>query len=496
MTRSAGDPRVTRHLVLFLRHASGKKTQTEFGRAARVDQSEVSRLEDGLKTASEQVLRRMAAVAGLEWMVVVHLRRLFEAVLSTAGARGGNPRGAEALERAVHDLTSLAVGPCAVGAALAAPRRPSPDEARREARVVWSSLAPLPDLARRRFLDQSLRQWRTWALAVEIGEASVVAAADDAERSLELAELACSIAERVEEEPGFCRRLRGHCLARWANAWRVANEYDRAEEGFARAWELWRAGSDAAPPLLPEWQMFSLEASLRRSQQRFPEALDSLDRAMASAGGDREAGARILLKREHVYERMGDIEQAFAVLEKASPGIESCGDPRLAFIHRFKAARNLVQRERFAEAAELWPRVVELATAQGNRLEQLRVRWVEGSLQTGMGERLEAMAIFVEVQREFTRLHLPYDAALVSLELAVLWLEAGRTAEVRELALEMAWIFKSKKIAREALAALRLFCDAAESDAATLEIALRVRADIETARRSASRPERRPGNRE
>src|SRR4029078_4179 len=112
-------------------------------------------------------------------------------------------------------------------------------------------------------------------------------------------------------------------------------------------------------------------------------------------------------------------------------------------------------------------------------LEQLRVRGVEGKLRAGLGERLEAMAIFVEVQREFTRLRLPYDAALVSLELGALWLEAGQTAEVRELALEMAWIFKAKKIAREALAALRLFCDAAKRDAATLELAQHVRAEIE-----------------
>jgi tetratricopeptide (TPR) repeat protein len=493
MTRSAGNPRVTRLLVLFLRHVSGKKTQAEFGRAACVDQSEISRLEEGLKAASEGVLRRMAAAAGLPWAVVVHLRRLFDAVLSAAGMRDGTSEGAEAMERAILDLALLAVGPCIVGAALAAPRRPSPAEARREARVVWAALTPLPDLERRRLLDLSLRSWRAWALAVEIGEASVAAAADDTEKALELAELACSIAGRVEEEPGFCLRLQGHCLSRRANAWRVANDFDRAEEDFARAWELWRAGADAEPPLLAEWQMLSLEASLRQEQHLFPEALDLLDRAKAAAGGDRTAEGRILLQRELVYERMGDVARALTVLAEAAGVIESCGDPRLVFLHRFKTALNLVHLGRFAEAAALWPLVLELAAGQGKKLEQLRVRWVEGRLRAGLGERLEAMVIFVEVQREFTRLRLPYDAAQVSLELAVLWLEAGRTVEVRELALEMAWIFKAQKIAREALAALRLFCDAAERDAVTLALARKVWAQVEEARRSAPRPERRPG---
>jgi len=366
--------------------------------------------------------------------------------------------------------------------------------ARQEAEDAFSRLMRCTP-ADRSALPAIFPEYRTWALAVRVAEASVAAAADDAEKALELAELACSIAARVEEEPGFCLRLQGHCLGRRANAWRVANDLDRAEEDFAGAWELWRTGSDADPPLLAEWQMLSLEASLRVPQQRYPEALDLLDRAMAAAGGDRAAEGRILLKREHVYEQSGDVERALAALAEAAPVIEGCGDARLAFLHRFKTARSLVQRGRFAEAAALWPQVVELAATQGKKLERLRVRWVEGSLRAGLGERLEAMAIFVEVQREFTRLRLPYDAALVSLELAVLWMEAGQTVEVRELALEMAWIFKAKKIAREALAALRLFCDAAKRDAATLELARQVRAEIETARRSASRPERRPGGR-
>ncbi len=360
-----------------------------------------------------------------------------------------------------------------------------------EALSLMMSCAP----AERQALPSIYPEYRTWAFAVLVAEASVAAAADDAERALELAELACSIAEQVVAEPAFCLRLQGHCLARRGNAWRVGNDFDRAEEDFARAWELWRAGADTDPPLLAEWQMLSLEASLRRAQQRFPEALNLLDRARAAAGGDRPAVGHILLQREHIYEQVGDIEQALAVLAEAAPVIEGCGDVRLAFLHNFKTALNLVHRERFAEAAALWPGVVELAAGQGNNLERLRVRWVEGRLRAGMGERLEAMAIFVQVQREFTRLRLPHDAALVSLELAILWLEAGRMAEVRELALEMAWIFKAKKIAREALAALRLFCDAAERDAATMELARRVQAEVEMALRSASRLERRPGGR-
>ena len=48
----------------------------------------------------------------------------------------------------------------------------------------------------------------------------------------------------------------------------------------------------------------------------------------------------------------------------------------------------------------------------------------------------------------------------------MLWLERGRTAEVRDLAVGMGWIFQAKGIAREALASLKLFCEAARQEAA------------------------------
>jgi hypothetical protein len=56
----------------------------------------------------------------------------------------------------------------------------------------------------------------------------------------------------------------------------------------------------------------------------------------------------------------------------------------------------------------------------------------------------------------------------VSLELAVMDLEAGRTAEVKVLAGEMAAIFSAEGIERDALAALRLFWEAAAHERVTV----------------------------
>ncbi len=67
-----------------------------------------------------------------------------------------------------------------------------------------------------------------------------------------------------------------------------------------------------------------------------------------------------------------------------------------------------------------------------------------------------------------------YDVALALLEEAVLLLEEGRLAEVKALARELAKVFESKGVHREALATLRVFQVAAEREEATAEQARRV----------------------
>jgi hypothetical protein len=62
----------------------------------------------------------------------------------------------------------------------------------------------------------------------------------------------------------------------------------------------------------------------------------------------------------------------------------------------------------------------------------------------------------------------------VSLELAVLLLEQGATAEVRRLAEEMLGIFRALGVEREPFAALKLFWEAARKETATAEQAQRL----------------------
>jgi tetratricopeptide (TPR) repeat protein len=272
-----------------------------------------------------------------------------------------------------------------------------------------------------------------------------------------------------------------------ANARRVANDFAGADEAFVRARDLWRAGADF--DLLPEWRMLDLEASLRRAERRFSEALELLDRAAQVAEEDPVAAGRILLNREFVCEQMGDLDGALAALAQAAPFVEASGDPRLLSVLRFETVKDLCHLERHSEAEKLLPQLRELAERIGNELDLIRVVWLEARVAAGQGRREKAIAGLEQVRRDFTARVLPYDAALSSLEVAMLYLEEGRTGEVKTLAREMAPIFQAQAITREALASLSLFRDAAQQETATVELALRVISEVEKARQKAPPPE-------
>ncbi|HEV3073314.1 MAG TPA: hypothetical protein VHB47_02755 [Thermoanaerobaculia bacterium] len=123
------------------------------------------------------------------------------------------------------------------------------------------------------------------------------------------------------------------------------------------------------------------------------------------------------------------------------------------------------------EAAALLPKVKELAIRLGNDLDLIRLRWAEGRVAFGSGQRGPAEQAFKEVQREFLERDMGYDAALVSLDLAILYAQEGCIPELKQLALDILPVFSSREVHREAMAALLLFQHACEEERLTVELA-------------------------
>jgi tetratricopeptide (TPR) repeat protein len=149
-------------------------------------------------------------------------------------------------------------------------------------------------------------------------------------------------------------------------------------------------------------------------------------------------------------------------------------EPRLALVLRFNYLVTLDHLDRCAEIEHRLPEVRALAERLGEELDLTRTVWLQGKAHAGLGRPAAAVAAFGQAREVFRRRELAYDYALVSLDLAVLFLEQGRPAQVTALAEEMLWIFTAQGIEREALSALRLFCDAARNEMATVDLARRL----------------------
>lgn len=474
--------------LIYLRSKRGwskKRLAAELGFA---DDRLISRYERGEKPLSRENLHRMAACLGYAREAVDALLSLDRFIPPPPPEEDTSPVALSLEELQTIDRTALTAGWTFAEHLQTVLRRnwkaAKAEEDRHQAGDLWKLLEPATREERRRLVDV-FPDFRTWALAVRVCEESVRAAAHRVDRALELADLALFVAGRVPGEEGWRSCLQGFAWAHVANARRVANDFDGADEAFTQAWDLSRIGSDSG--LLPEWRLLDLEASLRREQHRLPEALELLSRARALCGESKHAIARILLKKEHIFDQMGDTEGALAALAEAAPFVSELKDSHLLFAHHFKTANNLYHLGRYTEAAKRLSQVRELAIEQGNELDLIRVLWLEARVASGQGKVQGAIAALEQVQRDFTNHELPYDAALSSLDLALLWLEAGRIAEVSELARRMAWIFASKKIHREALAALALFSEAARQKTATADLTRSVIARVEEVRRSAPR---------
>ncbi|HVT18888.1 MAG TPA: helix-turn-helix transcriptional regulator [Thermoanaerobaculia bacterium] len=470
-------------VLTFLRTVRGWKQQ-ELAEAAGSKQNIVSDFESGRRPLKRWKLESLAALMGVEpeaidlALLCVDLLRpaappAASAVTPTEAQRRGIDRAAVAAARAAAEATRAAL--TRLHAAARARQQ------RRAAEEVWRRCAGNPDRLGTFLSDERHREQRTWALCAKLCDESVRAAVASADRAQALAGLALRIAGTVVGDRAWQSRVQGYAWAFVGNALRVAGHLRRADRAFARAWALWRAGAGSAGvELVQEIRLLELESSLRREQRRHGEALALLDRALVQVEGD--ARARLLLKKGFTLERMDAYEPALAALAEAAPLIDQKREPRLWCVLRFNVAVNLCHLGRYAAARPALAEARELAIALRAELDLVRVLWLEGRIAAGLGRQEEALRLFSQVRAQFAVRAMAYDFALASLDLATLYLERGETAEVQELARQMAPVFAREGLGREAVAALRPFYEAALGETATVELAQQAARELARAR--------------
>jgi tetratricopeptide (TPR) repeat protein/DNA-binding XRE family transcriptional regulator len=469
------DMRLLIGLVLLILGWNRKKLGAEAG----VGREALSRYENGAQKPQPRTLKKIEAATRVPLAAVKALLPALHRLRAVAEGRSApTRRSAAAIARAVGNAVESILRE--EEPYLPAPELPEVERSgsrptaadRLLADDLWARLKGRTHSARLALVEEA-PQYQSWALAERLCAESERAAADSPRQAVELAELALRAAERVSGEAAWLSLLAGYIWAYLGNARRVASDLPAAEQAFRLAWKLWNEGSAADTGLLDGSRLLDLEASLLRAQRHMAAALERLDQALAlhPAG---EGRGRILLKKGVTLEQLGDHEAAVAVFHEAAPWIDREREPRNFCVLRFNLIVCLCHAGRYEEAAAGLSELRALTAEPRQGMDRVRRHWLEGRIAGGLGRISEGIAALAAVRAEFAAEKIFYDEALVSLELAGLYLEQGRTAEVKALAGQMEPVFRAQGVHEEAKKALRLFRRAVELETVTVELVRRL----------------------
>ncbi len=341
----------------------------------------------------------------------------------------------------------------------------------RRAPELWQRLAerPYPEQLRAVEEDEELH---TWGLCQLLLRNSREAAFTDPVKAVELANLALRVVRRLGAvyDASWIMDLRARCFAHLGNARRVLGELRSAEDAFLKAESCLARGTRGNAEIRAE--ILDLKSSLRRAQRRLDEALALADEALSlyREAGEEHGIGKSFLQKAKILEEKGDLDAAIDLLRRLAAELDRFREPRLYNCARYNLLGCLAIADRFEEAEAFLPDVRDLFRQTAQPLDLIRLRWIEGNIDLGLGRLGPAEAAFREVQQEFLERRMGYDAALVSLDLARLYAQEGCVDELKGLATELMPVFESRDVHREALIALLMFQRACDEERLTVDL--------------------------
>jgi tetratricopeptide (TPR) repeat protein len=308
---------------------------------------------------------------------------------------------------------------------------------------------------------------------------------EDPARVAELSDLTVQIAERLDPDRYGEKLVADARALAWAyrgNAHRIASDLRQAEEALRISLEYHRrAGEDA----FTEAEILSFIASLRNSQGRFGEAARLLDRVIKiyRATKEQHLEGRAMIQKGLALGYGGQHRKAIRLIRSGLSRIDLPREPRLAVAAWHNLVVYLTESGRHQEALETLDRHRQLYLDHGDQMHLVRLRWLEGMITRDLG-RLEEAEVALGIARDaFIELGIGFDAALVSLDLAMVYALREDNAAVKRLAAEMVPIFESRDVHQEAIAALLIFKEAAEAERVNLALLGRIAAWLQRSRR-------------
>lgn len=357
------------------------------------------------------------------------------------------------------------------------------DRERSEARLLTTELMGHPP-ERQVLIIQNNPRFHTWGVYARLLDLSWAQSVQNLADAGHLARLALLLADHLDMplyRTEAIEDLRARAWAYIGNVRRQRSDLAGAEEAFHTAVCHLRRGTGDP---IEKAMLLDLKASLKRAQRKFGRAMSLLKRAhtIFLAAGDRHRAGRTLISTATILHDAGTPEQGIPLLYQALELIDPAQEPRLLICvwHNLiddlaEAGRAMEARRLFLKAQSLYPRFPEAVT-------QNRRTWVAGKIARGLGQERKAEALFLEARRSFLAEDVPYEVALVSLDLAALYAKQRRTDELKRLAAEIVPVFSSRLIHREALAALAFWKQAVEAETAHADLVAGVAAFLKRAR--------------
>jgi len=357
------------------------------------------------------------------------------------------------------------------------------EKERAQAPALLAELCAQPAERRESLLHQA--RFQTWGVLELLVQSGREESHADGSRAEELAQFALRLADGLDPALYGAERIEDQRARAWAhiaNARRVRSDLDGAEAAFEHAFLHLRLGTRES---LDRAVVLDLKASLLRDRRCFLDALRLLRRAyqIFHEFGDTHRAGRVLVKLSTIHHCVGEPEDAIRVLYQALELANLDEEPRLRLIIVHNLLDDLAEAGRFMEARELFRQAGELYDRFPDPPTRNRRKWVQGKIARGVGQIGQAEVLWISAREGFIAEGIPYDTALVSLDLASLYAEQGAVPALRQLAQEMVVIFSSHKIHREALAALAYLQQALEAERATVELIRRVAAFLKRAER-------------
>lgn len=338
--------------------------------------------------------------------------------------------------------------------------------------ILHAELRALPETEQKERACEDQR-FRNRELVEFLIEHSHAARYSNVSEMLHLAELAELVAEACTvEDTGSAAKLadlRGRAWGHFANPLRISGQLREAEEAIAIAQRYVEAGT--GDPALRA-RTLEQKASLRKSQGRYPEAIDLADESAALFFeiGQTHDFASALVHKALACHYAGMEEESIDVLNRAIPLIDPETNPHLLLAACHNLVFSYISLDQPEQALSLYFEARELYKEFEDDIILLRAGWQEGQLLRDLGHLTAAETALLQARKGFVERNLAHEAAMVSLDLAWVYVKLGKIDSLQQTVAEAIPIFTALRVGREALAALLQLQHAAGQEQQALEL--------------------------